>query len=93
MKLKLKTLMAGPEGVRRVGEIIDVEPKAAKQFIDGGYAEPLEPVQKNEPDKPIGAGTGKIEGQAGAVNAPSDGLEAMKKADLISAIRQAVATA
>jgi hypothetical protein len=108
MKLILKTLQAGPEGVKRPGDIIEVETKVARQYIDGGYAEPMDPV-KPEPEAPKPTPPPLID-QYGE---PADGLNAMKmpelktmakelgipqkvgmtKLDLISAIRQAVATA
>lgn len=38
MKIKMKTLQAGPDVVREVGHIYDVPQAEAKVLIDGGYA-------------------------------------------------------
>lgn len=67
MRVRLKTLMAGPLGVFHTGAIIDVE--NAEELIAGGYAEPLEravavplgrpsvaPVETPEP-QPLAANT------------------------------------
>jgi hypothetical protein len=46
MKVRLKTLMAGPEGVFPPSSIIDLEVDEAAALVSGGYAEPLErPVE------------------------------------------------
>ena len=46
MKVKLKTLMAGPEGVFQSGSVIDLDIDEADSLIAAGYAEPLErPVE------------------------------------------------
>lgn len=43
MKIKMKTLMSGPNGTRHPDQICtvgeDIEKKEAKQLLDGGYAE------------------------------------------------------
>ncbi len=39
MKIKMKTLQAGPDAVREVGHIYDVPTAEAKALIAGGYAE------------------------------------------------------
>lgn len=39
MRVKLKTLMAGPEGVSQVGQTITVTDDEGKQLLDGGFAE------------------------------------------------------
>jgi hypothetical protein len=38
MKIKMRTLQAGPDVVREVGHIYDVPQAEAKVLIDGGYA-------------------------------------------------------
>ena len=52
MKIRLKTLMAGPGGVFLPGSVIEVSPEEARALIAGGYAEavprPAAPPQ-NEP--------------------------------------------
>jgi hypothetical protein len=46
MKVKLKTLMAGPEGVFQPGSVIDLDMDEADSLIFVGYAEPIEhPVE------------------------------------------------
>jgi hypothetical protein len=39
MKVKLRNLLAGPEGVHRAGEVMDVPDVFGAQLIEGGYAE------------------------------------------------------
>ena len=41
MKIRLITLMAGPEGVFPPGSVIEVSPEEARALIAGGYAEPV----------------------------------------------------
>ena len=41
MKIRLKTLMAGPEGVFLPESVIEVSPEEARALIAGGYAEPV----------------------------------------------------
>ena len=43
MKLRLKTLMAGPDGVFPPGSVIDPPDDEAEALISAGYAERLEP--------------------------------------------------
>lgn len=47
MKVKLLTLMAGPDGTYNAGQIIDMTEAQAKELIQGGYAVACEmPVKK-----------------------------------------------
>jgi hypothetical protein len=39
MKIKFKTLKAGPNGITKPGEIIEVSEKEGKVFIQSGFAE------------------------------------------------------
>lgn len=39
MRVKLKTLMAGPAGVAQAGQTITVTDDEGKQLLDGGFAE------------------------------------------------------
>jgi hypothetical protein len=41
MKIRLKSLMAGPEGVFAPGSVIEVSPEEARALIAGGHAEPV----------------------------------------------------
>ena len=43
MKVKLKTIMAGPGGGCDPGSEIDVDKKTADALIDGGFAQAIEP--------------------------------------------------
>jgi hypothetical protein len=46
MQIRLKTLMAGPEGVFGPGSVIDLDIEQAEALVTAGYAEPLErPVE------------------------------------------------
>lgn len=42
MKMRLKTLMAGPEGVFPPGSVIEASPEEAEALIAGGFAELVE---------------------------------------------------
>jgi hypothetical protein len=48
MRVRLKTLMAGPEGVFPIGSVIDAGDEEAAALIAGGFAErydrPVEPI-------------------------------------------------
>lgn len=48
MKIKLITLMAGPEGTFSPGSVLDLTAKEAQAFVDLGYAISLEsePIKK-----------------------------------------------
>jgi len=46
MRIRLKTLMPGPEGVFQPGSVIDIDPDEAGVLVTAGYAELLErPVE------------------------------------------------
>ena len=45
MRIRMKTLAAGPLATYRPGEVADVDAATAQAFIDGGYAEAVEQVQ------------------------------------------------
>jgi len=62
MKIKMKTLAAGPDGVWPPGSIRDVPEAEAKALIKGRYAEPVEEIEATEPpgdDDPPEEGGGK----------------------------------
>ena len=42
MRIKLRTLLAGPDGVVKRGEIIDVSADVAEALIAGRYAWPVD---------------------------------------------------
>jgi hypothetical protein len=41
-KVRMKTLDAGPNGVRQIGQVYDVDDKEAKELVEGGFAEYVE---------------------------------------------------
>lgn len=51
MKIKLITLMAGPEGTFSPGSLLDVEKTKAEALINGKYAVSMEPEPEIEPIK------------------------------------------
>jgi len=46
MKIKLNTILAGPNLSGQPGDIIDVAPKTGRELIAGGYAVDIEPKAK-----------------------------------------------
>jgi hypothetical protein len=42
MKVRMKTLMAGPEGVFQSGSTVDLPKEEAETLISKGFAEPLD---------------------------------------------------
>jgi len=42
MKIKMKTMMAGPTGHADIDDIVDLPRHAAQELIDGGYAVKVE---------------------------------------------------
>jgi hypothetical protein len=44
MKIRLKTLMAGPDGVATPGSVIEASDDEARMLIDGGFAEAVQRV-------------------------------------------------
>lgn len=57
MKVKLLTLMAGPEGTFSPGSVLNLEIEKAKALVTGGYAISLEPklesVIESSDQKPL----------------------------------------
>lgn len=53
MKIKLRTLLANPEGVFQPGTVVDFPEGQAKELVNGGYAEALEvtPPKKTKKKK------------------------------------------
>lgn len=69
MKIRMKTLMAGPGGVAFPGQIVDVPPETGRLLIEGGYAEAVERV------RPAAGGRGDSEIEAAtAPEAPEQAL-------------------
>lgn len=46
MEIRMKTLMAGPNGSRHPGETCTVSADEAEMLINGGYAEPADDGKK-----------------------------------------------
>ena len=61
MKVRLKTLMAGPEGVFLPGSVIEVFHEEANALIAGGFAEPAGQAGKPEAVDPAPAQTAAVE--------------------------------
>ena len=53
MKIKLITLMAGPEGTFSPGSLLDLEKSKAEALINGKYAISMEPEPEPEPEPEI----------------------------------------
>ncbi len=76
VKVKMKATAAGPEGTFMAGQVYSVEDKQAKDFVEGGYAEALEPfpdikkpsepeegeVSEPDSDNPAGDGADDTDG-------------------------------
>ena len=61
MRVRLKTLMAGPEGVFLPGSVIEVSPEEANALIAGGFAEQVEQSGKTEATEPAPVETAAVE--------------------------------
>ena len=70
MKVVFKTLSAGPQGVIRPGDVVDVSEAEGKLLLAAGYAEAMEPEQRTSvplpahqhgmsPPEPVRTETGK----------------------------------
>ena len=53
MRVRMLTLMAGPEGIRSPGSVVDVPQADAVALIDGGFAESAEPAAKVVSPAPV----------------------------------------
>lgn len=53
MKVKMKSLAAGPAGVHHAGHTVDVPPKQAREFHTGGYAEIVETATAPAPERAV----------------------------------------
>ena len=53
MWIEMKTLMAGPGGVREAGKVYDVPDKEAKALIEGGYAEQVEAPRRHPVEQAV----------------------------------------
>ena len=75
MKVRMRTLAAGPGGVLRPGQVVDLPEKQARALIQGGYAEEVIPsdVERGE--------------RAGARPAPT---EAVRETAVLEVEEQAV---
>lgn len=48
MKVVLNTLAAGPNGIFRPGDIIEVDPKDAKALVDSGQAQTVQGYKQRQ---------------------------------------------
>lgn len=51
MKIRLLTIMAGPQGTFSAGAVLDLPAKKARELVDGGFAVPEQsasPAQRRE---------------------------------------------
>ena len=56
MRVRFKTISAGPKGALFPGDLLDVSDSEAKVLVDGGYADYVTPpAPKHEPEKPVEA--------------------------------------
>lgn len=65
MKVKMKTLAAGPEGLYRPGQVVEISEIQAKALIAAGYAEPVKKGRETATVKPAEQATipvDKVEG-------------------------------
>ena len=67
MKVRLKTLMAGPEGVFLPGSVIEASHEEANALIAGGFAEQVEQSCKPEAAEPVPVETAAVEPGSRAV--------------------------
>ena len=61
MKIRLKTLVAGPEGVSLPGSLIEHSPEEARTLIAGGYAEAVPRPAAQEKDEPPAVETAAVQ--------------------------------
>ena len=50
MKIEMKTLQAGPKGIRRPGNVYTVPDAEAKALIENGYAVEVKEAKEPEPE-------------------------------------------
>lgn len=54
MKVKLKTILAGPDGCKQPGAILEVDEKIGQHMLDNGYADMAEePKEKDVKKAPV----------------------------------------
>ena len=53
MWIEMKTLMAGPGGVREAGRVYEVPDKEAKALIEGGYAKQVEAPRRRPVEQAV----------------------------------------
>lgn len=51
-RVKMKALAAGPKGTLQPGKTYPLSWKIARGFVDGGYADPVDPIPESEPLDP-----------------------------------------
>lgn len=53
MRIRMLTLLAGPEGIRSPGSVVEVPPAEAAALIEGGFAVSAEPPSRAAPAAPV----------------------------------------
>jgi hypothetical protein len=71
MRVRLKTLMAGPEGVFTPGSVVNVSLEEAEALIAGGCVEPLNQLAEPLTVEPAAVETAAIEPGSRAVKVAS----------------------
>lgn len=51
MKVKLKTILAGPEFAGQPGQVLDLPGPTAADLVKGGYAEAMETAEDPAPEE------------------------------------------
>lgn len=49
MRIRMKTMGAGPAGIWRPGEVLDLEAVTAEALVAGGYADAIDPPVASAP--------------------------------------------
>ncbi len=76
MRVRMVTLAAGPGGVRRPGDVIDVSSHEARDLLEGGYAVPVgrgeaETADAPAADETTARKTARGRGKTKAADAPA----------------------
>jgi hypothetical protein len=74
MKIKMLTLMAGPDGCVNVGSVIEREETEALELIRNGFAEPVEDSKKGQ--KALAEAQEKEAARIAEITARAEALEA-----------------
>lgn len=53
MKVKMNSIMAGPDGCYAAGQVVNLPAEKAEALISGGFAVSLEPEKKAKKEEPV----------------------------------------